>query len=85
MFGMFQKKGIGFKQIQRKKRIDRAMQLTILGIITSGFCVLVKSLVASIARFTGRNQRTVVVAISTLTVIAATSKKLFSTESTQET
>jgi hypothetical protein len=80
---MFQKKGIGFKQIQRKKRIDRAMQLVILGIGTSGFCFLIKFFIASLARFTGRSQGTILLAISTLVVVVAATRKIFfSTENT---
>jgi hypothetical protein len=82
MFGMFQKKGIGFKQIRRKKRIDRAMQLTILGIVTSGFCFLGKCFVAALAKLIGRSQGTIVFAILTSTVIVATSKKFFSERKT---
>ncbi|KAG7369206.1 kynurenine 3-monooxygenase [Nitzschia inconspicua] len=55
IFGMFQMKGIGFKQIQRKKRLDRTLQLVILGTLASGFCVAVKECISVVARFTGKS------------------------------
>ncbi|KAG7348498.1 kynurenine 3-monooxygenase [Nitzschia inconspicua] len=55
MFGMFQMKGIGFKQIQRKKRLDRTLQLVILGTLASGFCVAVKEFISAVSRFTGKS------------------------------
>jgi hypothetical protein len=36
IFAMFQKKDIGFKQIQTKKRLDRALQVDCLGTIFTG-------------------------------------------------
>lgn len=46
MFGMFQKEGIGFRQIQRKKRLDRAMQSAVIlsGLTLVGFKTVAKSL-----------------------------------------
>lgn len=85
MFGMFQKKGIGFKQIQRKKRLDRAMQLTIMGTIASGLCVAVKGLVGMIARETGKNQSLVSLGLAATLLLAAWIKKVITTNKTTET
>lgn len=55
MFGMFQMKGIGFKQIQRKKRFDRALQLTLIGSLLTGAGTAAKSLVLLLARVSGKS------------------------------
>ncbi|CAB9519422.1 Kynurenine 3-monooxygenase [Seminavis robusta] len=59
MFGMFQKKGMGFKQIQRKKRLDRALQLTIIGAVLTGIGASLKAAVRLLARATGQHQSVV--------------------------
>lgn len=56
MFGMFQKKGMGFRQIQRKKRLDRAMQVACIGTGLTAFGVAVKASVAAVARSLGKSQ-----------------------------
>jgi hypothetical protein len=56
MFGMFQRKGMGFQQIQRKKRLDRALQLVCIGTLLTGVGVVVKSMIRFLAHATGQRQ-----------------------------
>jgi hypothetical protein len=85
MFGMFQKKNIGFKQIQRKKRLDRAMQLAILGTMASGVFIVVKGLVGVLAKVTGKSQSLVSVSLATTVVLAAALKQLLAPKKVVET
>jgi hypothetical protein len=75
MFGMFQQKGIGFKQIQRKKRFDRALQLAIIGSVLTGFGMGVKAAVRLLAQTIGIRQRIVYAAIPATALVAAQFKK----------
>ena len=59
MFGMFEKKGIGFKQIQTKKRFDRTVQLAIIGSFLTGIGVAVKNVVRLLAQAMGVRQRSI--------------------------
>eukprot|EP01083_Nonionella_stella_P021660 60019_1 len=53
IFGMFQMEDMGFRQIQRRKRLDRAMQsIVVLGIL-SGVGIGSRCLVKSMARMLG--------------------------------
>lgn len=63
IFGMFQKKGIGFKVIQRKKRLDRAMQIACLGTLATSFGFGLRAMVGIFASGTGKDQRVVTVAM----------------------
>jgi hypothetical protein len=56
MFGMFQIKGMGFQQIQRKKRLDRALQLVCIGTLLIGVGVGVKSIIRFLSQATGQRQ-----------------------------
>jgi hypothetical protein len=85
MFGMFQKKNIGFKQIQRKKRLDRAMQLAILGTMASGCFIVVKGSVGVLAKVTGKSQSLVSVSLATTVVLAAALKRLLAPKKVVET
>ena len=55
MFGMFQKKGIGFKQIQRKKRLDRVLQLACVGTFLTRVGMFVKALILVVAKASGKS------------------------------
>jgi hypothetical protein len=77
MFGMFQMKGIGFKQIQRKKRVDRALQVVILGSIATGFGMMTKRLLGLVAKTTGRSQAQISVALSAAVFAVVAAKKFF--------
>jgi kynurenine 3-monooxygenase len=59
MFGMFQRQDIGFKQIQRKKRIDRSLQLTILATAAAGIAFSVKLMICSLAKALGKSSKVV--------------------------
>ncbi|KAL3906863.1 MAG: hypothetical protein SGILL_009105, partial [Bacillariaceae sp.] len=80
MFGMFQIKDIGFKQIQRKKRLDRTLQVAILGTIAGSFVVLAKRFVSLLARATGRSHSLIsaTIAAAMFTLVAA--KQLLATK-----
>jgi len=56
MFAMFQKQGIGFRQIQKKKRLDRALQLVCLGTLLTSAGLSIKAFVRVLAMVTGRSQ-----------------------------
>ena len=68
---MFQMKGIGFKQIQRKKRTDRGLQVAILGTIASGCFFLAKRSIGLVAKATGRSQIQVSLAFGAVLLAAA--------------
>mmetsp|Transcript_2919 Transcript_2919/g.5341 ORF Transcript_2919/g.5341 Transcript_2919/m.5341 type:complete len:664 (-) Transcript_2919:45-2036(-) len=53
LFGMFQMEGIGFRQIQRRKRLDRVMQSAVILSGMSAVGVGVRCLVKSVARLLG--------------------------------
>jgi len=53
IFGMFQQQGIGFRQIQRRKRLDRAMQSIVVLSGMSLAAVGLRCLVKSVARVLG--------------------------------
>lgn len=59
MFGMFQLKGVSFQQIQRKKRLDRALQVGIIGGVLTGAGVVIKSMITVLAKLTGKSQAVV--------------------------
>jgi hypothetical protein len=56
IFGMFQKQDIGFKQIQTKKRLDRALQVACLGTIFTGMLFSLSATVGVLMRATGKSR-----------------------------
>jgi len=56
MFGMFQRQDIGFKQIQRKKRLDRVVQITIIGSVVATMGIGIRSTIQLLARSIGKSQ-----------------------------
>lgn len=75
MFGMFQKRGMGFKQIQRKKRLDRTLQLTIIGTAFAGMGFIVKSLVGLLSKITGQSQKVIAFGMFLIGAMASVVKK----------
>lgn len=59
MFKMFQQKRVGFKQIQRKKRLDRVLQLLCIGSLLTGAGMALKAALHLVAQATGRRPSTV--------------------------
>ena len=59
MFSLFQKDGVTFKWMQRRKRIDRAVQLTIIGSTFYGMFQGFKASVSLVARRLGMDGRVV--------------------------
>lgn len=76
MFAMFQKKGIGFKQIQRKKRLDRAMQLVCIGTVLTGMGLATKALIGVVARATETSQTVISLSMLLVGVLAGAVKKM---------
>merc|ERR1711862_682497 len=75
MFGMFQRTDIGFKQIQRKKRIDRFMQFTIIGTFLTVLGVVAKRAIQIIlSRVLISTRSRVSVAIAVTAIVAAAGK-----------
>ena len=64
---MFQLRNTSFAQIQRKKRLDRVLQVAILTAAMAGFGKAIKECVKLLARATGTSQ----VVVSTGMVAAA--------------
>eukprot|EP00980_Cylindrotheca_fusiformis_P030035 scaffold24233_cov117-Cylindrotheca_fusiformis.AAC.2 len=75
IFGMFQRKDIGFKQIQRKKRLDRVVQLMCIGTMLAGASWGVKSIIALLARATGKSQGLVVASLIVPFALATSLRK----------
>jgi hypothetical protein len=75
MFGMFQKKDMGFKQIQQKKRMDRALQLFCIGTLLTGVAMAVKISVGVLARATGQSPKVVSLAMLFVGLVASAIKK----------
>jgi len=76
MFAMFQRKDLGFKQIQTKKRLDRVMQIVFIGSILSAMGMGLKASIASLARATGKSQ-VLVMNVMLMTGICASLLKKF--------
>ena len=55
IFAMFQKKNIGFKQIQKKKRLDRSLQVACLGTIVTGMLFSLGATIGALTRATGKS------------------------------
>ena len=86
MFGMFQLQGVGFKQIQRKKRFDRTLQMTCLGTMFAGMAWSVKTMLSVLARVSGKSQGVVsAITASTLALAVFLRKATASKTATAET
>mmetsp|Transcript_19993 Transcript_19993/g.47736 ORF Transcript_19993/g.47736 Transcript_19993/m.47736 type:complete len:190 (-) Transcript_19993:781-1350(-) len=72
MFEMFAK-DLSFQQIQRKKRLDRGMQLAAIGTVLACLGAATKVMVRQVARWTGQSQA--VVSLAAI-LLAVTSKLL---------
>ena len=81
IFGMFQKEGMGFKQIQQRKRLDRVMQSTIIVCVLSSAGFGIKCLVKSLARLMGVKDTFVGGALAVLVGVAGVLKKKVSSTS----
>jgi flavin-dependent dehydrogenase len=75
MFGMFQRRDIGFKQIQRKKRLDRVMQVVCIGSILTAAGFGLKTAISLLARVTGKSQRVVVASLLAPATLATVLRK----------
>jgi kynurenine 3-monooxygenase len=84
MFGMFQRKDIGFKQIQRKKRLDRTLQLAIIGSLLAAMGVGIKSSIRLLAKIIGTSQIVVSSSIAVTCAIGIMLKKTFGKKEIQE-
>ena len=69
MFAMFSKQGLGFRQIQRKKRLDRVLQTACISLISTGIGLATKKLITVLARITGTSQ--LFIALSAIAAAAA--------------
>lgn len=76
MFGMFQKKGMGFKAIQTKKRLDRVLQLAIIGTGLAAFGAGVNYSIAGVARWSGRSRLAVGSGMAAVAFLASQLPKL---------
>ena len=75
MFGMFQRQDIGFKQIQRKKRLDRTLQVAIIASVLTATGVGIKSAIRLLARTIGTSQIFVTASIALTCAIGIILKK----------
>merc|ERR1712161_135849 len=78
MFGMFQRQDLGFKQIQRKKRLDRVVQLAIIGAVFTTMGIGLRSMIQLLARMLGKSQLVVSASVAMTGVIGIITKKTFS-------
>ena len=85
MFGMFNIKGIGFKQIQRKKRLDRTLQIAIIGSLFTAFGVAVKRLIGVVARMTGKSEVLVTALVGVTTIAISAVRQKISKSQTKST
>ena len=76
IFGMFKKEGITFVEIQRKKRLDRMMQATVILSGMSLFGVGVRTLIKSLARLLGVKDIVVGACMVALLGVVAAVKKV---------
>ena len=75
MFGMFQRQDIGFKQIQRKKRLDRTLQVAIIASVLTATGVGIKSAIRLLAKTIGTSQIFVTASIALTCAIGIILKK----------
>ncbi|OEU17016.1 FAD/NAD(P)-binding domain-containing protein [Fragilariopsis cylindrus CCMP1102] len=75
MFGMFQRQDIGFKQIQRKKRLDRTLQVAIIASVLTATGVGIKSAIRLLAKSIGTSQIVVTASIAVTCAIGIILKK----------
>ncbi|CAJ1951328.1 unnamed protein product [Cylindrotheca closterium] len=76
MFGMFQRQDINFKQIQRKKRLDRVMQLVIIGSGLTASGMGLNQAVSLIARRLGKSRPLVGTGMAAMAFLASKLQKL---------
>lgn len=82
MFGMFQRQDLGFKQIQRKKRLDRTVQISLIGSVLFTISWGFKAVISLIARASGRSQGSVCALFALPLLSASLLRKLKVSKST---
>jgi hypothetical protein len=75
IFAMFSKNDIGFKQIQTKKRLDRALQVACLGTIVTGMLFSVGATVGVLTRATGKSRLAVSAGLMATAVVGMLLRK----------
>lgn len=75
IFTMFQRKDIGFKQIQTKKRLDRVMQLACISSVLTAASIVLKSVIFRLAKASGKSQGAVVAALLTPSILLMVLRK----------
>ena len=78
IISMLQRDDMTFNQVARRKRMDRAAQLTIIGSFLTGAAWTAKKAVLSVAKALGRRPSTVTGALATIVAGFLFSKKAFS-------
>lgn len=76
IISMLQRDGVGFRGVQRRKRMDRVGQILFLGTFLTGLTKGAKSLIAKLANVSGRGQTTIVASFVVITVAAFLIKKM---------
>mmetsp|Transcript_35211 Transcript_35211/g.85321 ORF Transcript_35211/g.85321 Transcript_35211/m.85321 type:complete len:610 (+) Transcript_35211:55-1884(+) len=83
-FGMFKRQDINFKQIQRKKRLDRVMQLAIIGSALTAFGMGLNQAVSLIARRLGKSRPVVGAGMAAVAFLASKLQKLVKSKRQEE-
>mmetsp|Transcript_14518 Transcript_14518/g.20493 ORF Transcript_14518/g.20493 Transcript_14518/m.20493 type:complete len:636 (-) Transcript_14518:149-2056(-) len=78
MFAMFQRQDINFKQIQKKKRLDRTVQFALLGSIFTAMIFAADAGVSLLARVTGKTRGIVAMTMVMAAAVGSFLRKLAS-------
>lgn len=73
---MLQRTGYSFCRLQKRKRLDRILQVAVIGTALTGMYAAARYLVKSLARALGRQTSTVVAGIGTVVAGIALTRKL---------
>lgn len=76
MFAMFQRQDLGFLQIQRKKRLDRAMQFACLASLFTGVGFCVNAVLGLLSRVMGKSRPVVTLSMVAMAVVGGLLRKL---------
>lgn len=75
IISMLQRDGLTFRDVQNRKRMDRAGQVVILGTGFYGVSVAAKTLIRALARTTGRGNATIACGLMAIAALPAVLKK----------
>jgi len=80
MFAMFQRQDINFKQIQRKKRLDRTLQFALIGSLSTGMAFVANAGISLLARVTGKSRSSVTMTMTMTAAVVSLLRKVTSSK-----